>query len=143
MSRSICNIGQAAFVIVGVIAMTTACGSRSQTPTMPSEVQTPVVVAPVTPTPVPTGATIVGTVSTNASTSQLGMRACDVPFGLMVTVVGTTAVAPVDSNGTFTLTGVPPIDVVLNFSGPGISTTLPLGMITAAEHVQIDRRRSQ
>src|SRR5947209_3859566 len=136
MNRSIRLASLAVCAFVGIV-MTTRCGGHAQTPAAPSDTQTTVTAPPATPTPSATGATIVGVVSTTASASRQGLRAFDVPSGVIVTVGGTTAAAPLESSGTFTLTCVPPIDVVLNFSGPGISAALPLGTIAAAEQVQI------
>jgi hypothetical protein len=57
--------------------------------------------------------------------------------GVTVSVVGTTVSAGLDSHGSFTLTGVPAIDVVLRFAGPGIDAPLSLGMVAASDHMDI------
>jgi hypothetical protein len=65
------------------------------------------------------------------------MHAYDVSPGVTVTVVGTSVSTSVDSHGSFTLTGVPAIDVVLSFAGPGINASLPLGTVGANDRVEI------
>jgi len=54
-----------------------------------------------------------------------------------VTVAGTSVSCAVDAGGNFTLSSVPPIEVVLNFSGPGIDASLPLGAVADNDHLRI------
>jgi hypothetical protein len=44
----------------------------------------------------------------------------------------------VDGNGQFTLTGVPPGDVTMQFSGPGVSASITLKGVTADQQITID-----
>jgi Domain of unknown function (DUF5666) len=67
----------------------------------------------------------------------------DVPFGTMasttltVTIVGTNISTTVDGNGRFTLTGVPPGDVRLRFSGSGTDATITLTGVSATDRIII------
>lgn len=56
---------------------------------------------------------------------------------ITVTVAGTDVSAVVDFSGGFTLMNVPPGEVVLQFSGPGIDAALPLGAVEDSDHLQI------
>jgi carboxypeptidase family protein len=55
-----------------------------------------------------------------------------------VTISGTNISTNVDGNGQFTLTGVPPGDVTMQFSGPGISASITLKGVTADQQITID-----
>jgi hypothetical protein len=55
-----------------------------------------------------------------------------------VTITGTNISSNVDGNGQFTLTGVPPGDVTMQFSGPGVSATITLKGVTADQQITID-----
>ena len=58
--------------------------------------------------------------------------------GVTVTIAGTTISTTADASGSFTLTGVPPIQIVLTFSGPGVDATLPIGAVGSSDYVQIN-----
>ncbi len=111
-----------------------ACGGHGS-PTAPSSTS-PEIAAAAPAAAASAGATIVGTMSGASSAATAGWRASNMA-GVIVTVVGTTVSGAVDSSGTFTLTNVPPSQVVLNFSGPGIDASLPLGAIAENDRVQI------
>ena len=55
-----------------------------------------------------------------------------------VTISGTNISSNVDGNGQFTLTGVPPGDVTMQFSGPGVSASITLKGVTADQQITID-----
>jgi len=57
--------------------------------------------------------------------------------GLMVTVVGTSITAPVNPNGTFVLTDVPPGDIQLRFTGPGTDALLTVTGVTGGDELRI------
>ncbi|HEY2908478.1 MAG TPA: DUF5666 domain-containing protein [Vicinamibacterales bacterium] len=58
--------------------------------------------------------------------------------GVTVTIAGTSISTTADASGSFTLTGVPPIQIVLTFSGPGVDATLPIGAVGSSDYVQIN-----
>ena len=75
-------------------------------------------------TAVGNGATINGSITGRLRFSALSLggerlRIAQPAPGLIVTVVGTSMTAPVNPNGTFVLTNVPPGDIQLRFTGPG------------------------
>ena len=111
-----------------------ACGAHGS-PTAPSSASSEIATA-APAAAASAGATIVGTMSGASSAAAAGWRASNMA-GVIVTVAGTTVSGAVDSSGTFTLTNVPPSEVVLNFSGPGINASLPLGAIAENDRVQI------
>lgn len=55
-----------------------------------------------------------------------------------VTISGTNISSTVDGTGQFTLTGVPPGDVTMQFSGPGVSASITLKGVTADQQISID-----
>jgi uncharacterized protein DUF5666 len=55
-----------------------------------------------------------------------------------VTISGTNISSNVDGTGQFTLTGVPPGDVTMQFSGPGVSASITLKGVTADQQISID-----
>jgi hypothetical protein len=57
--------------------------------------------------------------------------------GLVVTVVGTTISSGVDASDRFTLTGVPPGDIDLKFSGAGVDSTVRLSQVLPAQSVSL------
>src|SRR5262249_55439702 len=56
---------------------------------------------------------------------------------LTVTIVGTNISTTVDGGGQFTLNGVPPGDVRLNFSGNGTNATITLSGVSTADRITI------
>jgi hypothetical protein len=56
---------------------------------------------------------------------------------LTVTVNGTNITSNVDGNGNFQLTGVPPGDVTLMFSGPGGNASITLNNVPANAQISI------
>lgn len=56
---------------------------------------------------------------------------------LNVSILGTNISTMVDGSGNFELTGVPPGDVRLRFSGSGVDTTISLSGISATDHITI------
>ena len=117
--------------LVAASVVSVACGNHPS-PTAPSSAAASLVATP-PPVPIAAGATIVGIVSGMPGVSGVGQQVSSV----IVTVVGTNVSATVDSSGSFTLTDVPLIQVVLNFAGPGVNAALPLGMVAANDRLQI------
>lgn len=108
-----------------------ACGSEaSLSPTGPSGVRAA------------GGAVIIGRV-TGVPTTATTATTRDVQFGTMasttltVTIVGTNISTAVDGNGQFALTGVPPGDVQLKFSGSGTDATITLTGVSANDRITI------
>jgi K+/H+ antiporter YhaU regulatory subunit KhtT len=120
------------FVIFVPVLALVACGGHAS-PTAPSNAPSTL---PPPAAPATSGATIVGTVSGSSGANRAGSHILDAS-SVTVTVAGTAVSATVDAAGTFTLTDVPPIQVVLNFAGPGVNAALPLGMVAANDHLQI------
>lgn len=108
-----------------VAALTAACSSDSS-PTSP------------TGSRASRGAVISGRVigassraaATDVSTTMATSR-------LTVTVVGTDISTVVDGDGEFTLTRVPPGDVQLRFAGSGVSATVMLAGVSAADRITV------
>jgi hypothetical protein len=124
------------FTLCGVAA---ACSSNGS-PTTPSH------------TARAGGATIVGHVNgfasgTNSQRNLDGSSSVGTPNGLTftqnasttltVTVNGTNITSNVDGNGNFQLTGVPPGDVTLMFSGAGANATITLNNVAANAQISI------
>ncbi len=122
-------------IILGAVSMLIAC-SHSASPTAPSTA------AAATTIPSSSGTTILGTISGVAASSQSAIRMSKVgassAAGVTVTIAGTTISTTADASGSFTLTGVPPIQIVLTFSGPGVDATLPIGAVGSSDYVQIN-----
>src|ERR1700704_5824104 len=120
-------------LVSALLTVSVACGSHGS-PTAPSGASS--ATTTLAPTPVSGGATITGTVSGVSSPALAGWHSF-ATSGVTVTVSGTSVSSVVDPGGSFTLTNVPPIEVVLNFSGPGIDASLPLGAVADNDYVQI------
>ena len=119
---------------VGVVAsfiLSTACTTSS--PTTPGVASQPTATAP---SPAVSGAMIAGTVSIGTSSASQ-WRARAAATNITVGVKGTSLTALVGNDGVFTLTGVPAIDVVLTFAGPGVNAALSLGSVAPDDRVQI------
>ena len=123
-------------VFISLIAIgfsASACSSSS--PSGP----TPLSGFTTTPTSV-SGATINGSVTGSAlsalSLGGGGFASLTGP-GLMVTVVGTSITAPVNPNGTFVLTDVPPGDIQLRFTGTGTDALLTVTGVTGGDELRI------
>jgi len=123
-------------VFISLIAIglsASACSSSSPSGPTPLSGFTP------TPTSV-SGATINGSVTGSAlsalSSGGGGFMSLAGP-GLMVTVVGTSITAPVNPNGSFVLTDVPPGDIQLRFTGPGTDALLTVTGVTGGDELRI------
>lgn len=117
--------------VVALMAILTAtavgCGSdASFSPTAPSAIGAS------------RGAMIMGRV-TGVSTAVTAPSAFSTmaETRVTVTIVGTNISTVVDGNGQFTLTGVPPGDVRLKFSGSGIDATITLTGVSATDRITI------
>lgn len=114
-----------------VVAITApACGSSATSPSSPSSP------TPLTPAgPASSGtASIIGTLST-AGSLPMSMRATS--MGVSVSIVGTGIAATVAPGGSFTLTGVPSGDDVLQFSGPGIDARAAITGVEDQEEIHV------
>src|SRR5262245_61881655 len=90
------------------------------------------------------GAVITGRVSgssltaaTAASTDVIAPRA---GTSLRVSIAGTNISTEVDGRGQFTLTGVPPGTVTINFTGSGVSASITLTGVTADQQISLEVR---
>ena len=112
---------------IALLATSVSCGnaSGSLSPTGPSGVGSG-------------GAVITGRVrgmNTPATSDSFAPLATS---SLHVTISGTNISSTVNGAGQFTLTGVPPGTVTLQFSGPGVSASITLSGVTAGEQITID-----
>lgn len=113
-----------------VIAANIACGnaSGSGSPTGPSAGRSTAVI----------------TGRVNGMSSTLPIVAASDSFApraatsLHVTITGTDISSTVDGSGQFTLNGVPPGDVTLQFSGSGVSASITLTGITAGQTIHVE-----
>jgi hypothetical protein len=133
--KRLCSI-----TIVAAVCIVVAACSSNGSPTTPSHIARA------------GGATIVGHVnglssSTNSQrhldgTSSVGMPNAltfteNASTTLTVTVNGTNITSNVDGNGNFQLTGVPPGDVTLMFSGAGGNASITLNNVPANAQISI------
>jgi hypothetical protein len=81
-----------------------------------------------------TEATISGVVS---ATSRRAPKASDASRRMEVTIVDTPITAAIEPDGSFTLKGVPPSDVVLRFTGPGIDAELSVGIVAESDRLDL------
>ena len=119
--------------VVAPLVASIACGNSSS-PLQPTSVEAPAAVE--TPVAVASGATIAGTVSSDSPVVQSLRRSLDVE-GVVVTVEDTKISATVAADGTFTLLDVPAMDVVLDFSAPDMTASIPIGVVGSSDHVKI------
>lgn len=123
ISRRLAACGIAAAVVTA-----SGCGTQSASPAGPSG------------SDARRTATIVGQVSgASASSSSHSVQAFSNKGGIRVTVVGTSISATTDSNGHFTLSGVPTGDgsVALRFEGHGIDATLQISGLTPGQTLEV------
>lgn len=59
---------------------------------------------------------------------------------LRVTIAGTNISTMVDGTGQFTMNGVPPGTVTLNFAGDGVSASITLNNVNAGDEIRIEVR---
>ena len=96
--------------------------------------------APTGPDGAPVTAAIVGTVRNLAASPAnitSSIRTAGGTIGMTVTVVGMNVGAVADAAGGFTLTGVRPGRVQLQFTGAGVDAVLDLGSVVAGELMKI------
>ncbi len=112
------------FLLIGV-----ACGgSSTSTPTAPS------------PSSNGSAAVINGSVSSgqsSASTMSVRLPSAAAGMGLTVTIAGTTITTTVNSSGQFTLNSTAGGDIVLQFSGGGVSGTVDLSGVQTTETITL------
>jgi len=113
-------------MLVPAITFAAGCGSESSlSPTSPSRAG-------------PRGAVIMGRVTGfSTRTTAPDTFTTLATTSLTVTIVGTNISTSVDGNGQFTLTGVPPGDVQVKFSGSGADATILLSGVTATDRITI------
>src|SRR4029077_13710568 len=121
------------FLVFALLTVSAACGSHGS-PAAPSGASS--ATTTLAPTPGSGRATTTGTVSGVSSPALAGLHGF-ATSGVTVTVSGTRVSCVVVPGGTFTLNNVPPIEVVLNFSGPGVDASLRLGAVADNDTVQI------
>lgn len=110
--------------LLALVVLFAACGSDNGSPVAPGEVPGP---------GGSSGATITGTVSAGAvsavRTAGAGLA------GFKVVVSGTDLTATTGSGGSFTIEGVPPGHVTLEFRGSGVTGGLELESVGAGERI--------
>lgn len=116
-------------VILGAVMATaaitlSACGA-SNSPTTPSTATST------------SGTSAVITGSVRAGSPLLAATTGARVSGLVVTVVGTTISSGVDATDRFTLSGVPPGDIELRFTGAGVDSTVRLSQVLATQTVSL------
>ena len=126
-------------VLSALLCAAAACSGKGS----PASSLAPSLAQP-SPSPSVSGATIGGTVTTGAG--SLASRVLDFfaptlnaatsPAGT-VTVAGTSIGSPISGNGTFTLSGVPPGDVRLEFNIGGVLATLTLTAVQQLERITL------
>jgi hypothetical protein len=111
------------YFVIGFAVLLAACSKTgsSTSPTSPASAVT-------------SGATIAGSVLGGGSSST---TQSSTGGGITVTVVGTNVMAPLDSGGHFTLTGVPGGDVQLHFSGSTTNATLTVSSVQSTDNFTI------
>src|SRR5438876_2434339 len=124
-------LGSLLFFLItpGQLAFLAGCGGHSSTPVAPSASPAPVSSPAPGPVPEPAaaGATITGTVASVSSS----------PAGVIVGVAGTSVSAVSDAAGNFALNNVPPTEVVLTFTAPGVSASATVGVVAVNDVVQV------
>jgi hypothetical protein len=129
------------FLLSALVCAATACSGK-ESPVSPL---TPSLSQPTLSQPT-VGATIGGTVTGFASgPGTLALRVLTFfsptlhasSFSDAVSVVGTSITAPISSNGTFTLSGVPPGDVQLEFNIGGVVATLTVPAVQQLERITL------
>ena len=112
-----------------VIAANIACGnaSGSGSPTGPSASRSTAVISG--------RVNGMSTLPVVAASDSFAPRAAT---SLHVTITGTDISSTVDGSGQFTLNGVPPGDVTLQFSGSGVSASIRLTGITAGQTIHLE-----
>lgn len=123
-------LGFRLFIGMALVLASIACGGASSSVTGPTGSRSGSSTARITGhvNGVTAAATRSNTSSTLATTS------------LRVSIVGTNITTNVDGSGQFTLTGVPPGDVTLEFIGSGVSAKLTLAGVTASQEIRIEVR---
>lgn len=117
-------------IVIGSCAVWAACGStEALSPAGPSGFSTPrssaVITGRVTGVPL------------TAIASGATARPQDHLASLTVTIVGTDITTAVNGFGLFELTGVPPGDVTLRFSGGGVTGTITLTGVAAGDRIHV------
>jgi hypothetical protein len=111
-----------------------ACGSSS--PSAPTQLSGNESQIPTTGNRATINGAITGAALSALSLSD-GSFASLVGPGITVTVVGTTITAPVNPNGTFVLTNVPPGDIQLRFTGTGTDALLTVTGVNGGDELRI------
>jgi hypothetical protein len=86
----------------------------------------------------PRGAVITGRVTgISGRATATGVASTMATSRVTVTVAGTDISTQIDGDGDFTLTGVPPGDVVLRFTGDGVSAAITLTGVSATDRITV------
>ena len=121
--------------LVLAAAVVSSCGGGSKSPTSPSnEGSAPPASAPA---PAPAAATISGIVQAGAVSAILAVSFSAALTGVTVSIAGTSISSPVDAAGRFTLANVPPGDIGIRVSGPGIDATVPLAQVQPSQRIDL------
>ena len=122
--------------LAAVLASAIACGGSDRSPVSPSPSEGGVG----GPSPAAGGATVSGTVAAGSAAQVLALGSVSAlggVNGVRVTVAGTDLSTTTASSGAFSLHGVPPGRVLLNFQGSGVAGTLELSDVSAAEDIDL------
>lgn len=119
-------------VVVGFISASAVVASSCSSPSSPSGTSTAVISGHVTTTSGGSSGR-----SSSLPSAMSGGAIAAATTTLTVSINGTNISSTVDGNGNFQLTGVPPGDVTLMFSGPGVSASIMLAGVPAAAQVNI------
>jgi hypothetical protein len=127
-SRHRASLATGVALVAGFAA---GCGNSSFSPTSPSA-------AGGSSAGATTGATISGRViGAAAAPSSTTMATAAAAGGMTVKVSGTNIQSSVDAAGQFTLTGVPPGTVVIEFTGNGHNATITINGVNVGDRIEI------
>ena len=115
--------------LAAMLVFAAACGGATS-PTAPESTAVPPVVAGAAAG----GATITGSAQAGAASALTAATSGTAITGLVVTVAGTSLSSTLDAAGRFSLAGVPPGNVQLQFSGP-VSATLAVSEVQPSETI--------
>ena len=124
-----------AFLFSAALCGATACGGKGSS-------ESPLAPSPPAATPVPpgssatTGATIDGRVLAPGLGSTSAFRILGGPAAT-VTVVGTSLSATVGSDGSFSISGLPLGEVILQFTVSGTAARITVSSVVENEHIQL------